>query len=114
MIKVFKLFPKTSQGQILGKQLLRSAISVTANYRAACRARSPEEFVSKLSIVVEEADETVLWLELVHESSVFKVDDNLLDEAKQLLYIMSSARKTTKLNLAKRSSKNPISKSQTP
>ncbi|MEJ1236791.1 four helix bundle protein [Chryseolinea sp. T2] len=99
VITMFKMFPKASEAQILGKQLLRSAISVAANYRAACRARSREEFLSKLSIVVEEADETVLWLELINDSNTFKVDPSLIEESKQLLYIMSSDRKTTKTNL---------------
>ena len=99
VVTICKLLPKTSHAEILGKQLLRSARSVAANYRAACRARSPEEFLAKLSIVVEEADETVLWLEMINDSDTFKVDPNLIEESKQLLYIMSSSRKTTKLNL---------------
>ena len=99
MIKLFRNFPKTSEGQILGRQLLRSAISVTANYRAACRGRSREEFLSKLSIVVEEADETVLWLELIDESKTVLIDPKLIAESKELLYIMSAARKTAKSNL---------------
>ncbi len=56
--------PRTIPGKVIADQLMRSASSVAANYRAACRARSRAEFISKLSIVVEEADETVLWLEL--------------------------------------------------
>ncbi len=80
----------------MGKQLLRSATSVTANYRAACRARSKAEFIAKLSIVVEEADETLLWLEMIDESSVSKVDASLMKEAKELLFIMSASRKSAK------------------
>ena len=57
--------PKSVQGRVIADQIMRSASSVAANYRAACRARSKAEFVAKLSIVVEEADETVLWLELI-------------------------------------------------
>jgi len=56
-IKLYQALPKTGEAQIIGKQLLRSATSVAANYRASCRARSGKEFQSKLSIVVEEADE---------------------------------------------------------
>jgi len=60
IIQFFQALPKSTEAQILGKQLLRSATSVTANYRAACRARSKAEFFAKLCIVVEEADETFL------------------------------------------------------
>jgi len=76
--------------------LLRSATSVTANYRAACRARSKAEFVAKLSIVVEEADETLLWLEMIEESGIAKVEESLKKEAKEILFIMSASRKSAK------------------
>ena len=98
VIRAFKCFPKTLDAQVLGKQLLRSATSVTANYRAACRARSQEEFLAKMSIVVEEADEVVLWLELIQESGTFKIDSQLIQESKELLFIMSASRKTAKAN----------------
>jgi len=60
VIKLYQALPKTGEAQVIGNQLLRSATSVAANYRASCRARSKKEFHSKLSIVVEEADETNL------------------------------------------------------
>ena len=71
---------------------------MTANYRAACRARSKAEFVAKLSIVVEEADETLLWLELIQESNVGGAIplDMLKQESRELLYIFSASRKTAK------------------
>jgi len=96
IIQFFQALPKSMEAQILGKQLLRSATSVTANYRAACRARSKAEFIAKLSIVVEEADETLLWLEMINESKICKVDDSLTKEAQEILFIMSASRKSAK------------------
>ncbi len=65
VIQMFRSLPRTAEAQILGKQVLRSATSVAANYRASRRARSRAEFLSKTGTVVEEADETVFWLELI-------------------------------------------------
>jgi four helix bundle protein len=70
IIRLYRSLPATDEARILGKQLLRSGTSVGANYRAACRARSKAEFIAKLGIVLEEADETVVWLELLVESGV--------------------------------------------
>ena len=79
-------------------QLLRSGTSVAANYRAACRSRSDAEFVAKLGFVIEEADETAFWLELLGEAG--EIDQRklteLIDEARQLVRIFSAARRTTK------------------
>src|SRR5476651_1660405 len=69
-IKLFRTLPKTEEARIIGRQLLRSSSSVGSNYRAACRARSQAEFHSKLSIVVEEADESVFWMEILIESDM--------------------------------------------
>jgi len=96
IIQFFRALPKSVEAQTIGKQLLRSATSVTANYRAACRARSKAEFISKLSIVVEEADESLLWLELLNESEIVLVDEKLLQEAKEILFIMSASRKSAR------------------
>ncbi len=95
-IKFFKTLPKTEEAKIIGRQLLRSSLSVGANYRAACRARSRAEFHSKLSIVVEEADESAFWMEVLMEAEVVKQSDLavLLDEAIQILKITSASRKT--------------------
>lgn len=68
IVLFYKALQKTGATYILGKQLLRSATSVAANYRAACRGRSKAEFYSKICIVTEEADETQFWLELFEES----------------------------------------------
>ena len=67
VMKLVEHLPKTSEGRVLGDQLLRSGTSVAANYRAACRARSTAEFISKLGNVLEEADESALWMELIVE-----------------------------------------------
>jgi four helix bundle protein len=98
IIKLFQALPKSEDAHILGKQLLRSATSVAANYRAACRARSKAEFFSKLSIVVEEADEVQLWLELLGEAGIVKPERlaALSTEATEILKIVSVARKNSK------------------
>jgi four helix bundle protein len=82
----------------MGKQLLRSGTSVAANYRAACRARSRPEFAAKLGIVVEEADESMLWLELLVDSGVVKHEllDPLQAEAKELTALFTASRQTTR------------------
>ena len=89
--------PKDRKGRILGDQLLRSSTSVAANYRAACRARSTAEFIAKLGGVVEEADESALWMELMIEGGLLKPSrvGALLAEANELTAIMFSARRTT-------------------
>ena len=67
VIKLSRKFPRSEEARVIARQLLKSATSVAANYRATCRARSKAEFIAKVGIVVEEADETVFWLELVEE-----------------------------------------------
>jgi four helix bundle protein len=67
VIRLFDALPRSAPSQVIGRQLLRSATSVGANYLAACRAQSHAEFAAKLSIVVEEADESLYWLELLQE-----------------------------------------------
>lgn len=67
MFKLIDELPKTATGRALASQLVRSSISIGANYRAACRSRSRAEFAAKLGTVAEEADETVYWLELIIE-----------------------------------------------
>jgi four helix bundle protein len=99
-IRFYKTLPKTEEAKIIGRQLLRSSSSVGANYRAACRARSQAEFHAKLSIVVEEADESTFWMEVLIEAEIVKQADliSLLDEANQILKIVSASRKTVSLN----------------
>jgi four helix bundle protein len=98
IIKLVDVLPRTATGQIIGRQLLRSATSVGANYRSACRGQSHAEFAAKLSIVVEEADESLYWLELLEEAGLVKRErlTELLKEANELLAITAAARKTAK------------------
>ncbi len=70
IVKLFRSLPKTDEARIIDKQVLRSGTSIAANYRAVCRARSRAEFIAKIGIVLEEADETVLWLELLKNGSM--------------------------------------------
>jgi len=80
----------------LGKQLLRSGTSLGANYRAAGRARSRAEFIAKIGIVVEEADEAVFWLECLIESGIVKeaLLRDLLAEANELVAIFAASQRT--------------------
>jgi four helix bundle protein len=98
IVKLFRSLPHTPDAQTLGKQVLRSGTSVAANYRAVCRARSKAEFISKMGIVLEEADETVFWLELFNETDVLRPERtmDLLKEANQLLAIFGASLRTSK------------------
>ena len=95
VLKLYQSMPKRGEYLIIGNQLLRSATSVAANYRASCRARSKAEFFSKMSIVVEEADESLFWLEVLYEGNLIQEDRLFpqIKEAKELTSIMASARK---------------------
>jgi len=99
-IKLYRLLPKTEEARIIGKQLLRSSSSVGANYRAVCRSRSQAEFYSKLSIVVEEADESIFWMEVLVEAEVVKQNEisTLMNEANEILKVVSTARKSVSDN----------------
>ena len=98
ILRLYRSLPRTEEARILGKQLLRSGTSIGANYRAACRARSRAEFVAKLGIVLEEADETVFWLELLQEGKVFSPEKlvGLVREANELVSIFVSAVRTAR------------------
>ena len=93
--------PKTIKGRALANQLVRCGTSVAANYRAASRARSRSEFVAKMGVVLEEADETQLSLELIIESKVLPVKrvEPLLREATELVAIFVASRKSASSNL---------------
>ena len=98
VIRLSRELPATLDGRTTGGQLLRAATSVAANYRAACRGRSRAEFIAKLGIVLEEADESLLWLELINEADVAsgpKVE-RLLKEADELTAIFTTSIKTAK------------------
>jgi four helix bundle protein len=98
IIRLYRSLPSKTDAQVLGKQLLRCGTSVAANYRAVCRARSKAEFVAKLGVVLEEADEAVLWLELLTESGILSVSktEALAREANELTAIFSAPQRTAK------------------
>jgi len=98
IIKLYQSLPKTGEAKVIGNQLLRSGTSIAANYRAACRGRSDKEFFAKICIVIEEADETLFWLELLKESGIMdnKNIDNLIIESEEILKIMVSTRQKLK------------------
>src|SRR5687768_6971622 len=91
IIRLTRELPTTLDGRTIGGQLLRSATSVAANYRSACRGRSRAEFIAKLGVVLEEADESLLWLELILEANVASGSkvEKLLKEADELTAIFT-------------------------
>ncbi len=100
IMKLVDALPKTLVGRTIGQQLIRSGTSVGANYRSACRGRSKAEFNSKIGIVLEEADESAFWLELIIEGNLMKKDAviELLNEAIELTAIFTSCAKTGRSN----------------
>jgi four helix bundle protein len=100
VVKAFARLPKDEAVRIIGRQFLRSGTSLAANYRAACRARSAADFISKISIVTEEADETLFWFELLVESELIKMKlvKLLMSECEELLKIFSTSLATAKSN----------------
>jgi four helix bundle protein len=98
IIRFTDSLPRSRAGEVLGKQLLRSATSIGANYRAACRARSKADFISKITIVEEEADESLYWLELISESKLVENDQphHLMQEAGELTAIFTASGKTAR------------------
>jgi len=98
ILRLFRSLPNRPDARVLGTQILRSGTSVAANYRAACRARSRAEFISKMGIVVEEMDETVFWIEFIMDGGLVKPSrmQALLAEANELLAIFGASQLTAK------------------
>jgi len=96
VMKLVDALPRTIQGRAIASQIIRSATSVAANYRAACRARSRAEFIAKIGVVEEEADETSFWLELIVDSALLTEARirPLLTETGELIAIMAASRKS--------------------
>jgi four helix bundle protein len=96
VIRLVKALPTRPHAEVIGKQLLRSATSVAANYRAVGCCRTKPEFVTKLRLVLEEADESVYWLECIREAGLVHPDrlEQLLSEANQLVAIFSASLRT--------------------
>ena len=98
IIRLVETLPKGKTADIIGRQLLRSGTSVGANYRSACRARSSADFISKMTIVEEEADESIYWMELLVEGGLLdkqRLNNNVI-EAKELLAITVSSINTAR------------------
>ena len=100
VIKLVEKLPKGQTADVMGRQLIRSATSVAANYRSACRSRSRSDFINKLGIVEEEADETLFWLEMLMDAKKANEIDvaPLMKEARELTAIFSASRITAKRN----------------
>ena len=100
IIRLCRKLPGNREGRLIGDQIFRSGTSIAANYRSACRARSKAEFISKLSIVEEEADETLFWLEVIKEMKIFQYEkiDTLMKENDEILSIVVASIKTAKKN----------------
>lgn len=98
IIKLVKALPNTIDGRTISNQLIRSGTSVGANYRAVCRARSNAEFIAKLGIVIEEADESAFWLEIIIESGLMKKEliEPLLQETNEIVAIMVTSSNSAK------------------
>lgn len=104
IIKLFGALPKTTEGQVIGKQLLRSGTAVGANYREAYRARSDAEFIAKLGICLQELEETAYWLELLAEANIFTKTRlaDLMDETNQLIAILITISKNKRKGMTKK------------
>ena len=100
VIRLVDAFPNTVKERAVANQIMRSATSLAANYRAACRARSRAEFIVKIGVVEEEADETAFWLELIIDSNIRSEIQvrPLLKEVGELVAIMASSRKSAVAN----------------
>jgi four helix bundle protein len=105
ILKLVDALPKTTAGRALASQIVRSGTSVAANYRAACRARSTADFIAKMGIVEEEADETLFWLELLEESDLVLATKltAIKQEADELIAITVASIKTARRNRASNS-----------
>ena len=98
VIRLYGSLPKTTEAQVMGKQLLRSGTSVGAHYNEAVRSRSDAEFISKLEGGLQELEESVYWMELLVESGIIKTErlEELMKEADELTAILVTSVKTVK------------------
>ena len=104
VIRMIEKFPETRLAWVVKDQILRSALSVGANYRAVCRAKSDKDFINKMRIVEEEADETAYWLEIIEESDLLKSDDlrELKREVNELVAMVVASIRTKSIGLNKK------------
>ena len=99
-VQLVEALPRERTADVLGRQLLRSGTSVGANYRAACRAKSTADFIAKMGIVEEEADESLYWMELLIDAGIVNADllEPLMKEGNELLAITVSSINTARKN----------------
>ncbi len=101
VLKLVESLPPTSSARTIGSQLLRSGMSVGANYRSACRGRSKSDFIAKAGISLEEADESLYWMEMLQEAGIVPVGklNELMKEADELVAIFTASIKTARANI---------------
>ena len=95
IVRLYRQLPNADEARVIGRQLLRCGTAVAANYRAVCRARSPAEFLAKIGVVVEVADETVFWLEFLVETRLVDAK-RLQHEANEILAIVAASQRTAR------------------
>ena len=103
VIKLTKVFPLCQESKVITYQIIKSATSLAANYRAAGRSKSTKDFIAKLGIAEEECDETIFWLEMILEAELATMEQTMFikQEASEILAIIVSSIKTAKKNLNK-------------
>ena len=106
VIKLIEALPSSKSANVIGNQLLRSGTSVGANYRAACRARSKPDFISKAAISIEEADESLYWMEMLAEAEIMPREKlvALMKEADEIVAILTASVKTARASINQRGS----------
>lgn len=106
VIRLVEMLPQTYASRVIINQILRCALSVGANYRAVCRAKSDKDFINKMKIVEEECDETIYWLEIIEESELAKVEvvAPLKQDAKEILAMIVASINTVSRNLKSKGS----------
>jgi four helix bundle protein len=98
VVRLYRTLPRSADAQVMGRQLLRCGTSVAANYRASCRARSRAEFAARIGIVVEEADESGFWLEMLADADIVRIAllKELLQESKELTAIFTATQQSVR------------------
>lgn len=111
VIRVVEALPSTKAADVIGRQLLKAGTSVGANYRAACRGKSPADMKHKLAIIEEEADESVYWLELLVEADLMPANrlSELIQEFNEIVAMVVASQKTLRRNNPKSKIQNPKS-----
>jgi len=109
VMNLVNALPKTTAGRAIGNQVIRSGTSVGANYRAACRGRSKAEFIAKIGIVAEEADESAFWLEMIMDGGLLKSElvSPIHQETEELTAIFTASGRTAKTNNPQSTIRNP-------